>query len=80
MKHSGKFYGVAIATKTVGKLTTIEAHDYTFPDKEVLETQENMDRLTQTAQKDHVKFVKIPEKYSPELLEKARAACGSGAQ
>jgi len=23
----------------------------------------------------HVKFVKIPEKYSPDLLEKARASC-----
>jgi hypothetical protein len=25
--------------------------------------------------KDRIKFVKIPEKYSPELLEKARASC-----
>ncbi len=36
-----------------------------------------MDSLMQMAQKDHVKFVKIPEKYSPELLDKARAACKS---
>jgi hypothetical protein len=72
---SGKFYGVAITTKTVGKLTLIEAQNYTIDSKPVLETQENMDNLTRLAQKDHVRFVKIPEKYSPELLEKARTAC-----
>jgi hypothetical protein len=27
------------------------------------------------AQNDHIKFVKIPEKYSPELLQKARTSC-----
>jgi hypothetical protein len=27
------------------------------------------------AQTDHIKFVKIPEKYTPELLDKARAMC-----
>ena len=79
-KTTGKFYGVAVTTKTVGKLTLIETQNYTFNQKEVLETQENMDNLMQMAQKDHVKFVKIPEKYSPELLEKARASCKSGAQ
>jgi hypothetical protein len=79
-KTTGKFYGIAATTKTVGKLTLIETQNYTFTQKEVLETQENMDSLTQTAQKDHIKFVKIPEKYSPELLEKARASCKSDAQ
>ncbi len=74
-KTSGRFYGVAVTTQRIGKLTLIEAKDYTFNQKEVLETQENMDSLTQMAQKDHVKFVKIPEKYSPELLERARASC-----
>jgi hypothetical protein len=74
-KTSGRFYGIAVTTKTVGKLTLVEAQNYTFSQKEVLETQENMDNLMQMAQKDHIKFVKIPEKYSPELLEKARATC-----
>jgi hypothetical protein len=46
----------------------------------VLETQENMDSMTRMAQKDHVKFVKIREKYSPELLEKARTSCKPEAQ
>jgi hypothetical protein len=74
-KTSGKFYGVAVTTKTVGKLTLIETQNYTFNQKVTLETQENMDDLMRIAQKDHIKFVKIPEKYSPELLEKARQSC-----
>ncbi|HEY9126071.1 MAG TPA: hypothetical protein VIM62_03050 [Acidobacteriaceae bacterium] len=74
-KTTGRFYGVAVTTKTQGKLTVIETQDYTLDQKEYIETQENMNALMQRAQKDHVKFVKIPEKYTPELLEKARAAC-----
>jgi hypothetical protein len=64
-----------VTTKTVGKLTVVETMNYTFDEKQILETQENMDLLMQRSQKDHVKYVKIPEKFSPELLEKARAAC-----
>lgn len=79
-KTTGRFYGVAITTKTVGKLTLIEAQNYDFNQKTVLETQENMDNLMQMAQKDHVKFVKIPEKYSPALLDRARASCKPDAQ
>jgi hypothetical protein len=78
-KTSGRFYGIAITTKTVGKLTLIEAQNYTFTQKEVLETQENMDNLMRMAQKDRVKFVKIPEKYTPALLDEARASCKSDA-
>ena len=74
-KTSGRFYGVAVTTKTVGKLTVIETQDYTLRQKEILETQENMNDLMRLAQKDHVKFVKIPEKYPPDLLDKARASC-----
>ncbi len=72
---SGRFYGVAVTTRTVGKLTLIETQNYTFNDKVTLETQDNMNNLMRIAQNDHIKFVKIPEKYSPDLLEKARAAC-----
>ncbi len=79
-KTSGRFYGVAVTTKSVGKLTLVENQHYTFDQKEVLETQENLDGLLATAQKDRVKFVKIQEKYSPELLTKARALCTAGAQ
>jgi hypothetical protein len=41
----------------------------------ILETPENMDDLMERAQTDQIKFVKIPKKYTPELLERARAAC-----
>ena len=77
---SGRFYGVVATTKTIGKLTPVETQNYTFDQKEVLETQDNLDNLTQIAQKDNVKFVKIKEKYSPELLEKARASCKTDAK
>jgi hypothetical protein len=79
-KTSGRFYGVAVTTKRVGKLTLVETQNYTFDQKEVLETQENLDNLMQIAQKDHIKFVKISEKYSPDLLEKARASCKADAK
>ncbi len=78
-KTSGRFYGVAVTTKTVGKLTLLETQNYSFEQKETPETQENMDKLMQIARKDRVKFVKIPEKHSPELLKKARATCKSDA-
>lgn len=77
-KTTGRFYVVAVTTKTVGKLTVVEAQNYTPDQKEYLETQDVMNDLMSRAQKDHVKYVKIPEKYSPELLEKARAMCKSG--
>jgi len=74
-KTTGKFWGVAITTKTVGKLTVIETQNYSLAQKEILETQENMDKLTQQAEADHVKFVRIPEKYPESMLEHARAIC-----
>ncbi len=74
-KTKGMFWGVAVTTKTMGKLTVIEAQNYTLDQKEYLETQDVMDDLMRLAQKDHLKFVKIPEKSTPELLEKARAMC-----
>lgn len=79
-KTSGHFYGVAVTTKSVGKLTLVETQNSRYDQKEVLETQENLDNLMQMAQQDHVKFVKIPEKYSPELLERARTACKADAR
>ena len=77
-KTTGRFYGVAITTKTVGKLTVVETQNYSFDEKQVLETDENMNHLMTIARTDHVKFVKIPEKYSPELLEQARTSCKAG--
>jgi hypothetical protein len=74
-KTSGMFWGVAVTMKWVGKLTVVETQDYNINPQEYLETQENMNDLMRLAQKDHVKFVKIPEKYSPAQLDKAREFC-----
>jgi hypothetical protein len=74
-KTSVRFYGVAETIKTVGKLTVVETQNYAMDQDEILETQENMDALMQRAQKDHIKFVKIPEKYSDDQLDEARALC-----
>ena len=69
------FWGVAVTEKIMGKLTLIETQNYTFNQKEVIETQDAMNDLMRRAEADHVKYVKIPEKYSPDLLQKARAMC-----
>jgi hypothetical protein len=78
-KTKGMFWGVAVTATVTGKLTVIETQNYTLDQKQYLETQDVMNDLMLRAQKDNVKFVKIPEKYSPELLEKARATCKSEA-
>ncbi|HEV2646200.1 MAG TPA: hypothetical protein VGU46_07555 [Acidobacteriaceae bacterium] len=77
-KTKGMFWGVAVTATVTGKLTVIETQNYTLDQKVYLETQDVMNDMMQRAQKDNVKFVKIPEKYSPELLEKARASCKGG--
>jgi hypothetical protein len=77
-KTKGMFWGVAVTAKITGKLTVIESQNYTPDKKEYLETQDEMNELMRRALKDHIKFVKIQEKYSPELLEKARTMCKSG--
>jgi hypothetical protein len=59
----------------VGELQVVETQNYNLERKKWLETQENLAELTKLAQKDKIKFVKIPEKYSDELLEKARKMC-----
>jgi hypothetical protein len=77
-KTTGMFWGVAVTTKTVGKLTVIESQNYTLNQKVFLETQDVMDDMMRRAQTDHIKYVKIPEKYPPDLLDKARAMCKAG--
>jgi hypothetical protein len=74
-KTNGKFWGVAVITKTVGKLTVIETQNYTLEEKTYLETQEELNALMQRAQEDKIKYVKIPEKYAPPQLESARRVC-----
>ena len=75
-KTTGKFFGVAIETKTFGVLDVIETKNYEMTQKKWTEDQQNMNELQRLAVKDMVKFVKIQENYSPNLLAKARASCG----
>ena len=74
-KTSGKFWGVAVTTSTHSELEAIETQNYDLKQKKWKETQENMDELQSLSLKDKIKFVKIPDKYSDQQLEKARNMC-----
>jgi hypothetical protein len=74
-----KFWGVAISQKKVGVLEVIETQNYDMEQKKWTEDQDSMDQLLRIGVKDKVKFVKIPEKYTPNQLEKARSACKDSA-
>ena len=76
-KTSGMFWGVAVTTKTVGKLEVIETQNYTLDRNKWDETvQDDMNELQRIAVRDKVKFVKIPNKKpTDEQLKKARALC-----
>ncbi|MGA3209870.1 MAG: hypothetical protein ABSD20_01105 [Terriglobales bacterium] len=75
-KTSAKFYGVAVATRTVTELEVVEAQHYSLDRKLWTEKQEDKNELQRLAVKDKVKFVKIPNKNpTEEQLEEARAMC-----
>lgn len=61
---------------TVKQLEVVEAMKATLPQKKYTETKENLDALQALAMENHVKYVKIPKKYSPEQMEKAKTLCG----
>jgi len=73
-----KFWGVAVSQSRVSALEVIEMQNYDLPQKKWV-GQEGADQLTHLAVKDKIKYVKIPEKYTPNQLEKARAACKESA-
>jgi len=73
-----KFWGVAVSQSRVSALEVIETQNYDLPQKKWV-GQEGADQLTHLAVKDKIKYVKIPEKYTPNQLEKARAACKESA-
>jgi len=72
------YWGIVITSKTFATLKVIETQNYALDKNEFLETQDELKHLMRRARTDHIKFVKIPEKYPPELLEKARAMCKDG--
>ncbi len=69
-----KFWGVAVSQSRVSALEVIETQNYDLSQKKWV-GQDGADELTRIAVKDRIKYVKIPEKYTPNQLEKARAAC-----
>jgi hypothetical protein len=69
-----KFWGVAVSQSRTSALEVLETQNYDLPQKKWV-GQEGADELTRLAVKDRIKYVKIPEKYTPGQLDKARAAC-----
>ena len=73
-----KFWGVAVSQSRVSALEVLETQNYDLAQKKWV-GQEGADELVHIAVKDRIKYVKIPEKYTPNQLEKARAACKESA-
>jgi hypothetical protein len=61
---------------TVKQLEVVDAIKATLPKKKYSETKEELDALEQIGMENHLKFVKIPKKYTPDQLEKAKTLCG----
>ena len=74
-KTNTKFWGVAVTQKIYSGLEVIETQNYDLRQKKWIEDQDNMNQLQRLSLKDKIKFVKIPEKYTDNQLEKARTAC-----
>jgi hypothetical protein len=68
--------GGGFTTHTVKQLEVLDAIKTTLPKKKYSETKEDLDALADFGMQNHVKFVKIPKKYTPEQLEKAKTMCG----
>lgn len=63
-------------THTVSELEVIDAIHATLPKNKFDETKEGLDTLNDLGMKQQLKYVKIPKKYTPEQMEKAKALCG----
>ena len=68
--------GGSYKSYTVKQLEVVEAIKASLPKKKYSETKEDLDALQELSMQDHLKFVKIPKKYTPEQMEKAKALCG----
>jgi hypothetical protein len=68
--------GGGFTTRTVKVLEVLDAIHATLPQKKYSETKDGLDTLQQLSVENHWKYVKIPKKYSPEELEKAKTMCG----
>ena len=61
---------------TVKQLEVVDTIKATLPKKKYSETKEELAALKQVGMENHLKFVKLPKKYTPEQLEKAKTMCG----
>ena len=68
--------GGGFTTHTVKQLELVDAIKATLPKKKYTESREDVDALNQLGMQQHLKFVKIPKKYTPEQLDKAKTLCG----
>lgn len=72
------FWVVVVTAKSHGELEVIETVSYELDPKVWIENEENMNDLQRRAMKDSIRYVKIPDKYTAEELEAARALCRKG--
>ena len=61
---------------TVKQLEVVDTVKATLPLKKYSETKENLDALEELSMQQHLKYVKIPKKYTPVQMEKAKGMCG----
>lgn len=63
-------------THTQTQLEVLDQIHANLPKKKYDETKEGLGDLTNLGEQQHLKYVKIPKKYTPEQLEKAKTMCG----
>ncbi|MGB6134493.1 MAG: hypothetical protein WCC14_17590 [Acidobacteriaceae bacterium] len=64
---------------TVKQLEVVEQQNAKLPHKKYSETADDLDALQKLSVANHLKFVKIPKKYTPDQLQQAGAMCKDGA-
>jgi hypothetical protein len=67
--------GGGFTTHTVKVLEVVDSINAKLPHKKYSETRDDLDALLKQSMADHLKYVKIPKKYSPEELDKAKGMC-----
>jgi hypothetical protein len=60
----------------VTQLEVLDAIKANLPKNKYDETKVDLDALSNLGMTQHLKFVKIPKKYTPEQMEKAKTLCG----
>lgn len=68
--------GGGYTTQTSRVLEVVDGIHATLPHKKYNETQADLTALQDLSMQNHLKYVKIPKKFTPEQLEKAKTLCG----